>query len=83
MACPSDFHGMGRVFLNVRSVRLMFVVMSVGGQRLLAVDGQVGVLTGSGGVSRPFSQCGASLSEHVQRPFMSVIVVNICWAVDG
>ena len=56
---------MGQVFLNVRSVRLTFVVMSVGGQRLLAVDGQVGVLTGLGGVSRPFSWCGASLSEHV------------------
>ena len=60
MACPSNFHGMGRVFLNVRSVRLTFVVMSVGGQRLLAVDGQVGVLTGSGGMSRPFTVWGKS-----------------------
>ena len=45
---------MGRVFLNVCSVRLTFVIMSVGGQRLFAVNGQVGVLTESGGVSRTF-----------------------------
>ena len=54
MVCPSDFHGMGQVFLNVCSVRLTFVIMSVGGQRLLAVNRQVGVLTESGGVSRTF-----------------------------
>ena len=52
--CPSDFHGMGQVFLNVCSVHIMFVIMSVGGQCLLAVNRQVGVLTESGGMSRTF-----------------------------